>query len=536
MALPGRTTLKFLILFTGATAVAAVLTAKPAAHASATIIVNTATDDSASGDGLCSLRKAINNANAKGDTTGGDCNPGSGNDTIAVAVLSGTLALNSSLPTIENTLTIVGPGQAVPINGGGSGFVIFGIAPTATATLKDLAIENTDEEIEFSGQGVVNFGTLTVTGCTIQYTTSGANGAGIANGGTLTVSDSFFYNNGAPSGSGGAIANDNGTASVTNSTFFSNFAVNGGAIYNGQNKRFTVTNSTFSNNTAYTNGSSCYNDLGGVLEIGGTILAGAGGPLANECNYPATTQISDLSYNISDDFSCNLVNSDATAGASGQTLGDEVDPELDPSGAQDNGGETDTIALDAGSPAIAAIPAADCPATDQRGVTRPASGQTACDVGAYEGFVATPTPTPTATATATATPTSTPTPVSGKLKVSPKTLKFGDIVVNQAVTKMVTVTNIGKISKKNHPSPILIEMESTSGSPTPSPFSVTTQCEDDLTPRGKGVSKSETTCQVAVHFEPTQAVSYSGTLTIVDNLEPSEMQSVRMTGKGIAAK
>ena len=55
-------------------------------------------------------------------------------------------------------------------------------------------------------------------------------------------------------------------------------------------------------------------------------------------------------------------------------------------------------------------------------------------------------------------------------------------------------------------------------------------------PRGKGVAKSETTCQVAVQFEPTQAVSYSGTLTIIDNLEPSEMQTVQMTGTGKAPK
>jgi CSLREA domain-containing protein len=82
VALPGRTTLKFLVLLTGIAAIVSVLAAKRPAHASATIIVNTATDDSTSGDGLCSLRKAINNANAKGDTTGGDCNPGSGNDTI----------------------------------------------------------------------------------------------------------------------------------------------------------------------------------------------------------------------------------------------------------------------------------------------------------------------------------------------------------------------------------------------------------------------------------------------------------------------
>src|SRR5208337_3963229 len=385
----GRTTLKFLVLLTGAAAMVAVLATKRDAHASATIIVNTGTDDSTSGDGLCSLRKAINNANAKSDTTSGDCNPGTGNDTIAIFVLSGTIAVGSPLPTIQNTLTIVGPGQAVPVNGGAKGFAIFGINSTATVFMNMLTIEN-GNALGYSGQGVVNHGTLNVTNCTIQFTTTGGNGGGIANGGTLNVSNSLFDNNIAI-GSGGAIANDSGVGSVSNSTFVFNSAfANGGAIYNGQNQLFVVSNSTFSDNSANMNGASCYNDSGGVLELGGTIVAGAGA-MSNECNYPAVSPVSDLGYNISDDLSCNLEYSDDTPGANGQTLGDDVDPELDPSGLQDNGGPTETIALQAGSPAIDAIPIALCPATDQRSFPRPDpedretdGANLACDVGAFE--------------------------------------------------------------------------------------------------------------------------------------------------------
>jgi hypothetical protein len=96
--------------------------------------------------------------------------------------------------------------------------------------------------------------------------------------------------------------------------------------------------------------------------------------------------------NISDDASCGFGTS---TGANGQTIGDSVNPLLDPSGLQDNGGPTETIALQSGSPAIDAIPIANCQATDQRGVTRPDDAETACDIGAYEynGVDATPTPT-----------------------------------------------------------------------------------------------------------------------------------------------
>jgi len=55
-------------------------------------------------------------------------------------------------------------------------------------------------------------------------------------------------------------------------------------------------------------------------------------------------------------------------------------------------------------------------------------------------------------------------------------------------------------------------------------------------PHETGVPKSETTCKVAVQFKPTQPVAYSGTLTITDNLEPSGMQAVHLTGNGKAAK
>ena len=48
----------------------------------------------------------------------------------------------------------------------------------------------------------------------------------------------------------------------------------------------------------------------------------------------------------------------------------------------DNGGPTRTRALLAGSPAIDAASATDCPATDQRGVARPQGA--GCDMGSFE--------------------------------------------------------------------------------------------------------------------------------------------------------
>lgn len=616
--------------------------------ASALIIVQSL-QDTLVVDGLCKLREAINNANSPFvDTSSGDCSVATGNDTIGFA-LDGTIALAlGALPPIQNTLTIDGTGHAITISGDNSAS-IFTINSTATVVLNELTIQKGVDPVTVNG-------TLTISNSTFADNSATDDGAAVLNEGgsfdpasTLTITNSNFLSNDAP-GSGGAISNERGTLFVSNSSFVGNIGNEGGAIanffgvvsvtnstfannggfglgggvYNGKNQLFVVSNSTFSGNRDLSGG-NLYNDSGGVMKVSASIVADAASgsdcAVANVAN-----PISDLLYNIDDDGSCGFVNSSGTPGANAQTLGDGVNPSLDPSGPQKNGGTAETIALQPTSVAIDAIPTSSglCPATDERGLPRPdpgESGTAACDVGAFEFSDPTPTatatatstatptqtqtpirtatatptasatPTPTASATATqsstatrtatptpsatptatatstatptltattsasptqtatpsatatitstqtATPTATPTPVSGKLKVSPKTLKFGGAPLNQPDTKMVIVTNAAKTTKKNHPPPILIEMEDTSGMPAPSPFSISTQCaNDDLVPGGKGVPKSATMCKVAVQFKPTQAVSYSGTLTIIDDLEPNEMQTVQITGKGNAQK
>ena len=74
---------------------------------------------------------------------------------------------------------------------------------------------------------------------------------------------------------------------------------------------------------------------------------------------------------------------------------------LSPAGLTHNGGPTRTISLLDGSPAIDAIPLADCTdqasppnpiITDQRGFPRPDNGEDSCDIGAYEYQDTAPTP------------------------------------------------------------------------------------------------------------------------------------------------
>ena len=87
--------------------------------------------------------------------------------------------------------------------------------------------------------------------------------------------------------------------------------------------------------------------------------------------------ISSLGHNIQSAADCTFT-------ATGDLK--NIEPGFLSSGLQDNGGNTDTLALEATSPAVDAIPsgAPGCSATDQRDIARPQG--TGCDIGAYELF------------------------------------------------------------------------------------------------------------------------------------------------------
>ena len=272
----------------------------------------TNTNDSGAG----SLRQAILASNAM---------PSFGD--IVVIEAAGTITLTSgALPEVSNTssqgLEIVAAVPGVIVSGGNS-FPIFGVSAGATFAVGGLTIANGNST---NGAGIFNQGTLTVDGCTLANNTIvGGFGGGIDNfsGATMTVVNSTFAGNSASGGDGGGIANG-GTMTVTNSTFAHNtgggFFFNDGGIYN--------------ENTA---------------TLKGTILGdGAGG----NCGLAAS--LFDAGYNIDDDGSC---------GFSAPSVSDSTTLKLDPLGLQNNGGLTQTIALEAGSEASDFIPIASC--TDQ---------------------------------------------------------------------------------------------------------------------------------------------------------------------------
>lgn len=335
----------------------------------------TNTNDSGAG----SLRAILATA-APGDTVSFD--PSLSGGTIYLAstlTLSKNVTIDGSM--LASKITISGDSD----NNGTRDQRVFYVDSAVTAVLKNLIVTKGYAE---EGGGLINYGTLTIVNSTFSDNSALAYGGALSNNYQLTITDSTFSGNSAYDG--GALLNSN-TLTISGSTFSSNSADGsggtGGAIYNAGPA--TITNSTIAVNSAavgggilttqplsITNGTISGNSaiIAGGLDIEGyttdlsnTIIANSTG---GDCVNNST--IGTNANNLVQDGSC----SPSLSG----------DPNLGP--LQDNGGPSQTMAIDANSPAFNAVSSGGCPVADQRGTPRPQGSY--CDIGAYEYLDLTP--------------------------------------------------------------------------------------------------------------------------------------------------
>src|SRR5215210_7889567 len=239
-----------------------------------------------------------------------------------------------------------------------------------TTTIRGLTITGGDT---FTGGGVSNQGNLTLDGVAVKDNTATAAG-GVESFGPLNITDSTVSGNSAIT-SGGGVEQFGGTANITNSTISGNHSADyGGGITAQGGAIMTILNSTITSNTSGRLG-------GGILTKGTATLVTAKNTIA-------------AGNTLDNCDSAQLIGGIISwPGSNLEFPGDscsfevKADPKLGP--LQNNGGPTDTHALLAGSPGIDTGANTGCPATDQRGVTRPQG--TACDIGAFEKDTTAPT-------------------------------------------------------------------------------------------------------------------------------------------------
>lgn len=410
------------------------LAARPSTAATFTVtrFDDPAPDGCAPGD--CSLREAVIDANANPGTAD-TISLGPGTYTLTRAGTGEDAASTGDLDVTTN-INIVGAGAASTIIDGGLNDRIFDMAaglPISTLSLSDLTLRNGNPGAgNGGGIRVGNSDTLNLSSVIVADNFSGLNGGGISSAGTVNMTDvtvrdnqasgvgGGFHNAGATSrltatratisgnvalGSGGAgLYNETSAmATMTNVTISGNLATggtsSGGGIHNRTGAALTLVNATITGNGAGSfGGGGIKNNGTGTVNMKNTIVAGNSAGSGANCSGTVTSQ----GHNLDSGTTCSL-------GGPGDLSG--ADPLLGP--LADNGGATQTHAIPGNSPAVNAGDNAGCPASDQRGVSRPQF--TVCDIGAYE-YDGTPppptqTPSPTATPTPTPAPTQTPSPI-----------------------------------------------------------------------------------------------------------------------------
>lgn len=383
----------------------------------ADLAVDSLLDNATGGDGYCTLREAINNANSNSDTTSGDCVAGDGDDSISVSV-SGTIVLGSALPEIAASggeLTISGPGPDSLSISGDSRYRVLEIQSGATVsvsgvTIRDGAVtdtvgagilndgsltltdsivaDNTAVGIASQGGGIYNdTGTLMLADTRVSGNSAGVTGGGIYNnGGAIIAADCSVSGNAVTAGRGGGISNNGGSLVVRNCTISHNRSEDhGGGLWN-LNGAASLTDCTISGNESMLSGAwggGAYNRSSGTntstlvltnTTISGNTARGGAGGLVSYA--PEGTAVVTMTNSLIADNSTSGISPDCWANASfpivsqgfnliedisncnitGITAGNITgqDPTLD--ALRNNGGDADTQALRPGSPAIDQIP------------------------------------------------------------------------------------------------------------------------------------------------------------------------------------
>ncbi len=362
--------------------------------------------------GTCSLRQLIEYENGL---------PEAPSPPDVIVVPSGTYKLNEGTLTITQSLVILGAGARttiveMPVNAyperervfetqspGESSIGIFGLE-----IVDGIANADSNEIDGDFGGDIRNKGLLLLSEDWITKGTASA-GGGVANdGGTLVVERSLVSGNTSSNGyaeAGGILnygyagcegecAGKKAVLAVEDSTVAENSAdVGAGIVSTTEDLEPDENGASIIDSTIAYNSEECIECSpvagagltadDGTIAVDGSIVAfntnttDGGAPTEANCSAtsPATI-VSPLGYDLESGTDCGFTSTGDLQNTS---------PDFSSSTPQNNGGSTNTFALEPTSPAVDAIPKTDttlCEGLDQRGITRPQGA--GCDIGAFE--------------------------------------------------------------------------------------------------------------------------------------------------------
>jgi hypothetical protein len=375
-----------------------------------TIVVNDTDDPSGAGDclnsGQCSLRQAVGAASS-GDTiqladstysltqgtnieisksltiagNGVDATviDGSGNGQVRIFRINGGtvlihgLSITNGVDGLDEAFQSCSPCLTINANGGGALFNDGG-----TVTVDTVAFTDNGQNTPLGGAVSNRFGNLTLTD--VSFTGNNAAGGGglFVGAGNVTGVGVTFENNGSSAFDGGAAYVLSGNLSLTNATIVGNGWASsiGGGIANGGGT-VTLVHDTFSGNIR----GAIQTDQGAETIVGSTIIGAGFADGTDFACLPSGRWTDDFNNRpvgqaITNDDGNNF-DQDGHCGFDGNGDIADADPRL--ASIADNGGPTRTQALLAGSQAIGNANELECPATDQRDITRDGP----CDIGAF---------------------------------------------------------------------------------------------------------------------------------------------------------
>jgi len=297
------------LLAAAAVAVASTATGAPPAAAASTVRVNTTLDETQAGNGTCSLREATLYANGTAEP---DCASAAASGTTTIDVPAGVYILTGGPLSLTGNASISGAGAATTTISGGGVSQVLAVFSGARVSVSGVAVTGGQSGAAcsgnmcvglglpvfgFPGGGIINNGTLTLTGVIVSGNRTGAgatnptcsdnhggctagdggDGGGISNTGTLTIAGSTITGNSTGSGGAGNMGLPAGGGGG------SGHGGNGGGISN--TGTLTITNSTIAGNTTGVGGDGARGGdgvsgaIGGAGSNGGA--AGSGGGIEN---------------------------------------------------------------------------------------------------------------------------------------------------------------------------------------------------------------------------------------------------------------